>query len=100
MAAGSALPGLLGSVAAVLNVQPGAEAALATALGVISDAAAVSGVADAIAALELLRNTDGGRAGLLVGGAPQTIDRSQWPTLPTGVSWAIDLVTARIPSIC
>lgn len=41
-----------------------------------------------------MRETDGGRAGLLVGGAPETVTRQSWPALPSGVSWAIDLVAA------
>ena len=41
LAAGDKLPGLLGSVAALLTVTPGAEVALAAALGPIADAVAV-----------------------------------------------------------
>jgi chromosome segregation protein len=69
LAAGDRLPGLLGSVAALLTVEPGAEAALAAALGPVADAVAMSASAGAVAALELLRNNDSGRAGVLVGGS-------------------------------
>src|SRR6185312_5888574 len=70
LAAGTRLPGLLGSVAALLTVRPGHEAALAAALGGIADAVAVSSPADAAEALRLLKTDDGGRAGLLIGRAP------------------------------
>src|SRR6185312_5622727 len=92
LAAGSRLPGLLGSVAALLSVTPGNEAALAVALGSIADAVAVTGSADAVAALQMLRDDDAGRAGLLVGGWAEPVDRSDWPFLPHGATWAIDLV--------
>ncbi|MEU5695486.1 chromosome segregation protein SMC [Actinosynnema sp. NPDC020468] len=89
----SRLPGLLGSVAALLTVEAGAEVALAAALGPIADAVAVASGSDAVAALELLKEQDGGRAGLLVGGFG-AVDRSGWPVLPAGARWAVDLVHA------
>ncbi|MGH3686101.1 MAG: chromosome segregation protein SMC, partial [Pseudonocardiaceae bacterium] len=88
------LPGVAGSVAALLTVDPGAEAAVAAALGATADALAVSDVDVAAAALSLLRAQDAGRAGLLVGGAPLTVDRSTWPELPANARWAVDLVAA------
>ena len=95
LAAGSRLPGVLGSVAALLTVDPGHEAALAAALGALADAVAVTSSADAIAALQVLKADDGGRAGLVIGDAPRRIDRSSWPSLPADASWAIDVV--RVP---
>ncbi|HEY1574982.1 MAG TPA: chromosome segregation protein SMC [Pseudonocardiaceae bacterium] len=94
LAAGDRLPGLLGSVAALLTVEPGAEVALAAALGQVADAVAVASGDDAVAALELLRGNDSGRAGLLVGGAAAGSDRHDWPALPGGARWAVDLVRA------
>ncbi|SDJ27544.1 condensin subunit Smc [Frankineae bacterium MT45] len=98
LAAGAELPGVLGSVAALLSVEHGHEAALAAALGVVADAVAVGSGHDAAAALELLKATDAGRAGLLIGGpAPATStgsDRSTWPALPSGSVWAADVVRA------
>ena len=95
LAAGSRLPGVLGSVAALLTVEPGAEVALAAALGAVADAVAVAGPDDAVAALELLRTENAGRVGLLVGGADAVApDRSCWPELPEGARWAVDLVHA------
>ena len=94
LAAGSRLPGVLGSVAALLTVEPGREAALAAALGAVADAVAVSSVDDAGAALRLLKAEDAGRAGLIVGGRPRLVDRSEWPQLSSGAAWAVDLVRA------
>ncbi|WP_460406914.1 chromosome segregation protein SMC, partial [Actinophytocola sediminis] len=93
LAASDRLPGLLGSVAALLTVEPGHEAALAAALGPVADAVAVSSGDDAVAALRLLHDTDAGRAGVLVGGWAQA-DRIGWPQLPPDARWAVDLVSA------
>ena len=93
LAAGSRLPGVLGSVAALLTVRSGFEAAVAAALGAAADAVAVSSPTDAVAALELLKDSEGGRAGLLVGGAPAPLERSGWPALPSDAAWAIDVVS-------
>ncbi|WP_156754248.1 chromosome segregation protein SMC [Actinokineospora pegani] len=94
LAAADRLPGLLGSVAALLTVEPGAEAALAAALGPVADAVAVASPDGALEALRMLRAGDAGRAGLLVGGAAESSDRSGWPVLPPGARWAVDLVQA------
>ena len=67
LAAGPRLPGLLGSVAALLSVEPGYEAAVAAALGAVADAVAVASSDDVSVALELLKADDAGRAGVLVG---------------------------------
>jgi chromosome segregation protein len=94
LAAGSRLPGVLGSVAALLTVDAGHEAALAAALGAVADAVAVASPDDAKQALELLKADDAGRAGLLVGGATSGLNRSGWPSLPAGAVWAVDVVRA------
>ncbi len=94
LAAGSRLPGVLGSVAALLCVEPGHEAALAAALGPVADAVAVAAGSDAAAALQLLKDEDAGRAGLVIGGAAARLDRSGWPGLPSGAAWALDVVRA------
>ncbi|MGH3765836.1 MAG: chromosome segregation protein SMC, partial [Pseudonocardiaceae bacterium] len=91
------LPGVTGSVAALLAVDPGAEAAVAAALGAAADALAVSDLDVAAVALSLLREQDAGRAGLLVGGAPATVERSTWPELPAGARWAMDLIHPPAP---
>ncbi|HIV58617.1 MAG TPA: chromosome segregation protein SMC [Candidatus Stackebrandtia faecavium] len=86
------IPGLLGSVAALLTVETGYEAALAAALGRLADAVAVSGVDDANAALRLLKADDAGQASLLIASAKAApIDMSD---LPAGARPACDLVSA------
>ncbi|MCR6484681.1 chromosome segregation protein SMC [Amycolatopsis sp. OK19-0408] len=88
------LPGLLGSVAALLTVEPGHEVALAAALGPVADAVAVTGGEDALRALKYLKDTDSGRAGILLGGPDSTVDTYGWPALPEGARWAREVVTA------
>ncbi|WP_372595193.1 chromosome segregation SMC family protein, partial [Actinotalea sp.] len=63
------LSGMLGSVAALLGVEPGYEDAIAAALGPLADAVAVSSVEVAVDAVRRLRQDDAGRASLLVGSA-------------------------------
>ncbi|HYJ74550.1 MAG TPA: AAA family ATPase, partial [Kineosporiaceae bacterium] len=55
LAAGDRLPGLLGSVAALLAVEPGYENAVAAALGLAADAVAVESAGTALDALRLLK---------------------------------------------
>jgi chromosome segregation protein len=93
IAAGDRLPGVLGTIADVVRVDPGWESAIAAALGAAADAVAVGSLADAAAALALLRSDDAGRAGVVVGGASE-VDRSSWPSLPAAARWAVDSVTA------
>ncbi|SDP47859.1 condensin subunit Smc [Actinopolyspora xinjiangensis] len=93
LAAGDRVPGLLGSVSALLTVDPGSEAALTAALGAAAEAVAVRGVSDAATALRVLKADEAGSSGLLVGsGAPP--DRSGWPELDDAARWAVDLVRA------
>jgi chromosome segregation protein len=86
------VPGLLGSLASLLQVSAGYEAALAAALGGLADAVAVSGVDEAAEAMRLLRIQDAGRASLVVGTAkPQSrLDI----VLPEGAVWALEVVRA------
>ncbi|GAB3563982.1 chromosome segregation protein SMC [Amycolatopsis endophytica] len=97
LGASDQVPGLLGSVAALLSVEPGHEVALAAALGPVADAVAVEGGDQAIAALKFLKDNDSGRAGVLLGGASYTVDTASWPALPDGARWARDVVTAPGP---
>jgi chromosome segregation protein len=90
LAANDAVSGLLGSVAALLSVRSGYEAAVAHALGSAADAVAVTDAGAAIRAIEHLKTDDLGRAGLILGGGPVT-DRD-WPELPPGTSYAVDVV--------
>ncbi len=91
LAARHALPGLLGTVAENITVESGWQRAVGAALGDAADAVAVAGLDDAVAAVELLRAEDGGRAGLVVGAASYPDER--WPSLPAGVLYAIDVIT-------
>ncbi|WP_141012870.1 chromosome segregation protein SMC [Nocardioides sambongensis] len=90
LAADDEVSGLLGSVAALVTVRSGYEAAVATALGAAADAVAVADADAAVGALRHLKNEDLGRAGLLLGG--YLADRSDWPELPTGTTYAVDVV--------
>jgi len=91
--AGDELPGVLGSVAALLTVEPGFEAAIAAALGPVADAVAVQAGEDAVSALEYLKTHDSGRAGILLGGADDSGLPGR-PSLPSGARWAVDVVQA------
>ncbi|HEX6875086.1 MAG TPA: chromosome segregation protein SMC [Nocardioidaceae bacterium] len=92
LAASDSVSGLLGSVAALLSVRPGYEAAIAGALGSAADAVAVEHVDAALGAIAHLKSDDLGRAGLLLGGA--AVDDSAWPGLPGGAIYAVDAVEA------
>jgi chromosome segregation protein len=95
IAAGSKLPGVLGTVADVVAVEPGFETAVAAALGAAADAVAVRSLADAAAAINLLKREDAGRAGMVVGATDVADDpASAWPALPGGARYAIEVVTA------
>ena len=63
LAATDSVNGMLGSVAALLSVQQGYEAAVAAALGSAADAVAVRDVDSAIGAIAHLKDDDLGRAG-------------------------------------
>ncbi|MFI6459920.1 chromosome segregation protein SMC [Streptomyces sp. NPDC050538] len=65
------LTGVLGPAAELLTVTPGHEVALAAAFGAAADAIAVTTPASAADAIRLLRKQDGGRAALLLAGAPE-----------------------------
>ncbi len=90
------VPGLLGSLASLLTVAPGHEAALAAALGVLADAVVLSGVDEAVEAMRTLKITDAGRAALVVAGVAgpgmQGSLDSLRPALPQGARWAPDLI--------
>ncbi len=90
LAATDSVSGLLGSVAALLSVRTGYEAAVAAALGSAADAVAVRDVDAAIGAIGHLKDDDLGRAGILLGGGQ--IDDSAWPGLPAGATYAMDVV--------
>uniref|UniRef100_UPI003563EC6A AAA family ATPase n=1 Tax=Nocardioides sp. TaxID=35761 RepID=UPI003563EC6A len=94
LAASDDVSGLLGSVAALLTVRTGFEAAVAAALGSAADAVAVTGTDAALAAIDHLKGQDLGRAGMLLGGGPldPTVDVATWPALPDHAAYAVTVV--------
>jgi chromosome segregation protein len=84
------LSGLLGTVAEIVAVESGYEAAVAAALGAAADAVAVRSLADAAAAIALLKEQDGGRAGLLIAGTGEVAPVA----VPSGARAALDVITA------
>ncbi|MFD1536446.1 AAA family ATPase [Nonomuraea guangzhouensis] len=96
------LAGVLGPLAASMQVTTGAEPAVAAVLGPIADAIAVKTVDTALAALELLRVKEAGQATLLVahsnghaavaGPDGQAVDRVRGAA-PQGSRWVAALVT-------
>ncbi|WP_433182835.1 chromosome segregation protein SMC [Actinoallomurus sp. CA-150999] len=102
------LDGVLGTMASLLSVEPGAEIAVATALGAAAEAVAVASLDTAEAALTLLRAEDAGQAGVVVGA--RLPDQPRFPNqppgpdeggerldLPDGARLAADLVSAPEP---
>ncbi|GLX02633.1 AAA family ATPase [Microtetraspora sp. NBRC 16547] len=89
---GGGLPGVLGPIATMLTVRPGAESAVAAVLA--AEAVAVDSLNSAVEALEHLRDGDGGRAGLLIASPPPARSVTRPPVPIDGAVWAADLVTA------
>ncbi|HEX3827684.1 MAG TPA: chromosome segregation protein SMC [Sporichthyaceae bacterium] len=83
--------GVLGSLAELVNVTPGHEAAVAAALAGAADAVVVESVPAAVAAIERLRAGDAGQAHLVVGTAAAP-DRQ--PATATGFASLLDSVSA------
>ncbi|MCG7593939.1 chromosome segregation protein SMC [Mycobacterium sp. PSTR-4-N] len=83
--------GLLGSLAAMVKVAPGHEAAIAAVLGAAADALAVDGIGSAEGALRALKDSDGGRAALVLGDWPHTSSEAGG-ALPAGAVWAAEVV--------
>jgi chromosome segregation protein len=72
VSSGDQVPGVLGSLASLLHIEPGAQAAVAAALGDIADAVVVRGVDAAVSSLVLLKDQDAGRAALVIADLPGT----------------------------
>ncbi|OBK18980.1 chromosome segregation protein SMC [Mycobacterium asiaticum] len=86
--------GLFGSVAELIKVRPGYEAALATVLGSAADALAADSPSAACTAVAALKQADGGRAALVLGDWPASPDSTPTAELSGGATWALDLVEA------
>lgn len=87
--------GILGSLAQLVKVRSGYEAALAAVLGSAADALAADSLGAARAAVSALKQADGGRAALVVSDWPAP-DEPARPGLPSSAVWALDLV--EVPS--
>lgn len=105
LAADDQVSGLLGSVAALLGVEPGFESAVSAALGRAADAVAVESVEHATEALNRLAADELGRAGLLLAAeSSSAADQSRmgtgaaepddWPSLPDGATYAFNVIAA------
>ncbi len=94
LAATDEISGLLGSVAALMNVRAGYETSVAAALGSAADAVAVDHLDTAVTAMEKLKSEDLGRAGMLLHSVDQgdELDDADWPGLPDFATYAIDVV--------
>ncbi|GAT67496.1 chromosome partitioning protein Smc [Planomonospora sphaerica] len=91
-AAGEPGTGVLGPVATLLTVRPGAEAAVAAVLGAAAEAVVVGSLQSAVDAMELLRATGQGQASLVI--AAEGPCPPAGPVPVAGAEWAADLVDA------
>ncbi|MBX7454168.1 chromosome segregation protein SMC [Mycolicibacterium sp. 3033] len=83
--------GLLGSIAGLVKVRAGHEAAVAAVLGAAADALAAQDSRAAGDALAALKEADGGRAAIVLGDWP--VPAAPTPgSLPGGAVWAADVV--------
>ncbi|MGY1863600.1 chromosome segregation protein SMC [Nocardia gipuzkoensis] len=82
--------GLLGPLSGLLRVYGGYEAAVAAALGPLADAVAADTGESAHAAIQALKDADGGRAAVVFGTA--SAERPQQGALPDGARWLVDVV--------
>ena len=92
LAATDSLSGILGSVAALLHIEGGWEAAVSTALGAVADGIAVASPQAADQAVRMLHRDDAGRATLVVVGQHSS-DTTPWPALSFNQRYAIDAIT-------
>ena len=86
--------GLFGSIATLVKVRSGYEAALAAVLGSAADALAAENAGAARSALNALKTADGGRAAIVLGDWPLSTDSAPRPNLPAGAHWAVQLIEA------
>ena len=83
--------GLFGSLANLVKVRPGYEAAIAAVLGAAADAVAAENFGAARSAVAALKASDGGRAAIVLGDWPAEAPAPSGPP-PEGAVWATDLV--------
>ena len=80
-----------GSIANLVKVRPGYEVAVAAVLGAAADAVAAENSGAARSAVAALKESDGGRAAIVLGDWPIHAAPNTGP-LPEGALWALDLV--------
>ena len=93
LSAGDRVPGLVGSLASLLQVDPGAEAAVAAVLGDLADAVVVRGVRGAVESLVVLKELDAGRATIVVADPAERDASGLGSPAPMG-SWLRESVRA------
>ena len=86
--------GVVGAVSGLVTVQSGYEPAIAAALGWAGEGLVMETLDHARAAVAALRESDAGRAALLVPQTAGPTGAGSWPELPDGAAWARDVVTA------
>ncbi len=85
--------GLFGSIAHLIKVRSGYEAAVAVVLGAAADAVAAENFGAARDAVAALKESDGGRAAIVLGDWPAQVVTTPGQ-LPAGATWAVDVVDA------
>src|SRR6185312_5552452 len=85
--------GLFGSIANLLKVRAGYEVAVAAVLGAAADAVAVENFSAARSAVAALKESDGGRAAIVLGDWPHHTPPPM-EQLPYGATWAVQVVEA------
>lgn len=88
--------GLFGTIAKLVRVRTGYEAALAAVLGPAADAVAADDASAARGAVGALKDADGGRAAIVLADWPALghAGHQDSATLPGGAHWALDLIEA------
>ncbi|MFJ4168722.1 chromosome segregation protein SMC [Paenarthrobacter sp. NPDC089714] len=94
------VPGIVGPLAGMLAIESGYEAAVSAALGHAADAVVAGDATSALAALELLKEDDAGKAVLLLADSVSQDgdDADARIHLPSGTRWAVDVVKVPDPA--
>ncbi|MFK0001144.1 chromosome segregation protein SMC [Paenarthrobacter sp. NPDC090522] len=94
------VPGIVGPLAGMLAIESGYEAAVSAALGHAADAVVAGDATSALAALELLKEDDAGKAVLLLADSVSQdgADADARIHLPSGTRWAVDVVKVPDPA--
>jgi len=93
LASSDRVAGMIGSLASLIQVDPGAQAAVAAVLGDVADAVVVRGVRGAVESLVVLKELDAGRATIIVADQSARNPSSTMVHPPAG-RWLRDSVRA------